>query len=112
MSKNLCNWLKAGDNAISSEQYDNAIAKYKEALKIKDDKNVAAKITDAENKLKRIRRAKRINEEFNNAYKKGDQLLASNDFDASIVNIKMRKQLSLMIHCRMKRLKLSMINKS
>ena len=77
--------VKAGDNAISSEQYDNAIDKYKEALKIKDDKNVTAKITDAENKLKEFEEQKVINEEFNKAVKKGDQLLASNDFDAAIV---------------------------
>ena len=77
--------VKAGDNAVGSEQYDNAIVKYKEALKIKDDKNVSAKITDAENKLKELEEQKAINEEFKRVIKKGDQLLASNDFDAAIV---------------------------
>jgi tetratricopeptide (TPR) repeat protein len=76
--------VKEGDNAISSEQYANAIAKYKEALKIKEDKNVTAKIADAENKLKELEAQNKLNEEFNRAIKKGDQLLASNDFDASI----------------------------
>ena len=77
--------VKAGDNAVGSEQYNNAITKYKEALKIKDDKNVTAKITDAENKLKELEEQNAINAEFNKAIKKGDQLLASNDFDAAIV---------------------------
>ena len=83
--------VKAGDNAVGSELYDNAIAKYKEALKIKDDNNVSAKITDAENKRKEFEEQKAINEEFNKAIKKGDQLLASNDFDGSVVAYKNAK---------------------
>ena len=83
--------VKAGDNAISSEQYVNAIAKYKEALKIKEDKNVTAKIAEAENKLKDLEAQNKVNEEFNNAIKKGDQLLASNDYDASILEYKNAK---------------------
>ena len=83
--------VKAGDNATSSEQYVNAIAKYKEALKIKEDKNVTAKIADAENKLKDLEAQNKLNEEFNKAIKKGDQLLASNDFDASILEYKNAK---------------------
>ena len=69
----------------------NAIAKYKEALKIKEDKSVTAKIADAENKLKEFEEQKVINEEFNKAIKKGDQLLASNDFDGSVVEYKNAK---------------------
>ena len=83
--------VKAGDNAISSKQYVNAIAKYKEALKIKEDKSVTAKIADAENKLIEFEEQKVLNEEFNRAIKKGDQLLASNDFDGSVVEYKNAK---------------------
>jgi tetratricopeptide (TPR) repeat protein len=76
--------VKAGDNAISSEQYVNAIAKYKGALKIKADENVTVKIADAENKLEELEAQNKLYAEFNRSIKKGDQLLALNDFDGSI----------------------------
>ena len=77
--------VKEGDNAISSEQYENAIAKYTGALKIKVDENVTRKIADAENKLEELAAQNKLYEEFNKVIKKGDQLLALNDFDGSIV---------------------------
>ena len=76
--------VKAGDNAISSKQYVNAIAKYKDALKIKADENVTVKITDAEKKLEELEAQNKLFEEFNKIIKNGDQLLALNDFDGSI----------------------------
>jgi len=76
--------IKEGDKAIGSGQYTNAIAKYEEAIKIKADEDVDAKIADAENKLEELEELKKLDEEFNKVIKKGDQLLASNDFDGSI----------------------------
>ncbi len=76
--------VKAGDNAISSEQYLDAIAKYKGALNIKSEENVLVKIADAEKKIEELEAQNKLFEEFNRAIKKGDQLLALNDFDGAI----------------------------
>ena len=72
------------DKDVKSGNYDQAIQKYEEALKIKEDESVETKIADAENKLAELEEQKKLDDQFNAAIKKGDGFLASNKFDQAI----------------------------
>lgn len=76
--------VQAGDNLVKSKQYENAIVKYKVALRIRADDKVTVKIANAQKELEELETQNQLLEEFNRFIKKGDQLLALNDFDGSI----------------------------
>ncbi len=78
------NLVKEGDKAFTSSDYQKAIDKYEAALKLKQDEDVETKIADAEIKLEELAEQQKLDEDFNKAIQKGDQLLASNKFDDAI----------------------------
>jgi tetratricopeptide (TPR) repeat protein len=72
-----------GNNAYNKKDYELAILKYEEALKIKDDDVVVDKIEDARKNLLLAESQKELQVEYDALIKKGDTELGANNFDAA-----------------------------
>ena len=82
-----------GNLAYNKEQYEMAILKYKEALKIKDDESVDQKILDAQKNLALQAGQKEKKQQYDALIQKGDNLLTSNSFDNAILSYNEAKDL-------------------
>jgi tetratricopeptide (TPR) repeat protein len=72
-----------GNNAYNKKDYELAILKYEEALKIKDDDVVVDKIEDARKNLLLAESQKELQVEYDAFIKKGDTELGANNFDGA-----------------------------
>ena len=85
LEKKYVQLVSEGDKHFSSSKYEEAMAKYKEALAIKpEDQTVQQKITDTELKLEELAEQKARDANFNKLIQEGDQLVAANKFDEAI----------------------------
>jgi len=85
--------VREADISKSKGEYSVAIAKYKEALKIKDDESIKAKIVAAEKSIEGLEAEKEKTAEFNKLIQDGDNLLLSNKFDEAIKEYEKAKAL-------------------
>lgn len=76
--------VKEGDNGVKGQKFEEAIAKYKAALDIKQDDDVKAKLDNAQTLFEQQKGSQADNEKFNKLIKEGDDLVASNKFDEAI----------------------------
>ena len=82
-----------GNLAYNKEQYEIAILKYKEALKIKDDDSIDQKILDAQKNLALQAGQKEKKQQYDALIQKGDNFLSSNSFDNAISSYNEAKDL-------------------
>tara|TARA_Y100000589_G_C27195183_1_gene646520 strand:+ start:897 stop:5894 length:4998 start_codon:yes stop_codon:yes gene_type:complete len=85
--------VSEGDLAYNKEDYEIAILKYKEALKIKDDSSLEQKILDAQKNLSLQADQKENRKQYDALILKGDNLLNSNSFDDAILSYNEAKDL-------------------
>ncbi len=72
-----------GNNAYNRNDYELAILKYEEALKLKDEEIIVKKIEDAKKNLLLAESQKELQIEYDALIKKGDVDLGNNNFDAA-----------------------------
>jgi tetratricopeptide (TPR) repeat protein len=70
--------VKAGDDAVGGQDFETAIAKYEQALNIKTDDEVNAKLSNARDLLARAKNAEAKEEAYNAAMTEGQNLLNDN----------------------------------
>lgn len=85
--------VREADISNSRGEYSLAIVKYKEALKIKDDENIKAKIVAAEKGIAGLEADKEKTAEFNKLIQAGNNFLVSNKFDEAIIEYEKAKAL-------------------
>lgn len=79
--------LKAGDDLMRTEEFDNAIKKYEEALNIrKDEQYPKEQIDKAKAELAARKKAEEEAARFNDLVRKGDNLVKAMDFSEGISN--------------------------
>ncbi len=79
--------LKAGDDAMRSENYESAIKKYEEALAIrKDEKYPKDQIVDAKARLEAKKKEEEEKARFEELVRKGDNLVKAQDYPEAISN--------------------------
>ena len=76
--------VSEGNSAFSKANYNIAILKYKEALKVKSDETVIQKIKDANAKMAQLESDKANDAQFQALIQKGDNLVLSEKFDEAI----------------------------
>lgn len=77
--------LQAGDDFMRTEEYDNAITKYEEALSIKaGEKYPQEQIAEANAKKEQLEKLAEENAKFNELLKQGDNFVKAMDFDSGI----------------------------
>jgi epidermal growth factor receptor substrate 15 len=77
--------VTAGDQLASKGDLELAKKKYQEALAVKSDTGVQAKITDLDNRIKENQNAQTANA-YSKAIEKGEQLRAAKSFDDALIN--------------------------
>ena len=82
-----------GNLAYNKEEYEIAILKYKEALKIKNDEAIDKKILDAQKNLALQAGQKEKKQQYDALIQKGDNFLSSNGFDNAISSYNEAKDL-------------------
>lgn len=70
-----------GDKLVTAKSFENAIAKYKEALQIKEDAAVQQKITAANTEMEKLKNAAMTKQMYDAAIKEGNDLLAKNELE-------------------------------
>ena len=86
-------FVREADISNSKGEYSVAIVKYKEALKIKEDESIKAKIVAAEKGIAGLEADKEKTAEFNKLIQAGNNFLVSNKFDEAISEYEKAKAL-------------------
>ncbi len=77
--------VKEGDAAMSKENYDEAVEKYRAALDMKpDDQNVKAKLGDAETQRNRLREEQAKNKAYDDAIAAADDAFKNEDYELAV----------------------------
>ncbi|HLU87640.1 MAG TPA: hypothetical protein VKZ44_07775 [Taishania sp.] len=78
--------VKQGDDANTAKKYADAIAKYKEAIALKDDPSVQIKIDAAQKALDELENAKQLEEKFAKLVADGAKALTAKDYATALTN--------------------------